>query len=186
MLPNKSHLNFPLQALGDEDVQYIETVSANKENSNSPAPVTLGKFGEKLTDYLVDERGRAVSLADRAEGTPKYYVLYYSASWCPPCRQFTPELVRWYSRAKSKYPIETILIPSDKSEEDMLSYMSKYRMRFPGLKFDSKSQKWVPRNQGGGIPALLLVDSDGNRLLSSQDVPRADFLKEVEKYIKAN
>ena len=63
-------------------------------------------------------------------------VLYYfSAHWCPPCRQFTPmlkdfyEVTRLLMKVKIKYVcqeaegIEIVFVSSDRSAEDMTSYM---------------------------------------------------------------
>ena len=63
-------------------------------------------------------------------------VLYYfSAHWCPPCRQFTPmlkdfyEVTRLLMKVKNKYVcqeaegIEIVFVSSDRSAEDMTSYM---------------------------------------------------------------
>merc|ERR1711902_15772 len=51
----------------------------------------------------------------------KDLVLYYfSAHWCPPCRQFTPMLKDFYEEAEG---IEIVFVSSDRSAEDMASYM---------------------------------------------------------------
>lgn len=59
------------------------------------------------------------SLADK-----KIIALYYSAHWCPPCRAFTPDLVKEYRKLSKKYPqFELVFVSSDKTEEAMAEYM---------------------------------------------------------------
>ncbi|XP_002738144.1 nucleoredoxin-like protein 2 [Saccoglossus kowalevskii] len=50
--------------------------------------------------------------------------LYFSASWCPPCKMFTPILADVYSELKEKNaPFEIVFISSDRSPQDMKQYM---------------------------------------------------------------
>lgn len=52
--------------------------------------------------------------------------LYFSAGWCPPCRDFTPVLCDFYTELveESDPPaqFEIVFISSDKSAEDMAEY----------------------------------------------------------------
>jgi len=78
-----------------------------------------------LKGDLVQSKGKKLEAFDEAPlASAKYYAIYYSAGWCGPCRAFTPDLVKWYKRNKSKHPdFELIFVSSDRSEEDMASYM---------------------------------------------------------------
>jgi nucleoredoxin len=49
----------------------------------------------------------------------KTVLVYFSAHWCPPCRRFTPELVKFYNDLLLKRTdFEIIFASSDRSEED--------------------------------------------------------------------
>jgi len=52
--------------------------------------------------------------------------LYFSAHWCPPCRGFTPELVKFYQVVKQKFgdKLEIVFVSSDRSESDWKGYFS--------------------------------------------------------------
>ena len=97
----------------------------------------------------------------------KYYALYFSASWCGPCRDFTPKLVREYQRLKQKHPeFEVVFVSNDHSSGDMRDYMKEDRMPFLALKYDQvQREPEIQRYCGPGIPCLVLVDA-GGRVLS--------------------
>ena len=66
-------------------VVIIMGVGLIQLNSYPSLEETIGKT-------LVDRRGNEVPITDI--GSRKYILLYFSASWCPPCRRFTPKLSR--------------------------------------------------------------------------------------------
>eukprot|EP00887_Chlorella_sp_A99_P005766 scaffold1.g5766.t1 len=46
-----------------------------------------------------------------------YTGLYFSASWCPPCRGFTPQLVRVYEKLRAEGKnFEVVFVSSDRNE----------------------------------------------------------------------
>jgi nucleoredoxin len=121
-------------------------------------------FGGKLVRYA---GGRLQNVESAALAGVKYYALYYSASWCGPCRQFTPGLVSAYRELKQKHPeFEVIFVSADHSAGDMLGYMHDDRMAWPAVRFDRREQKMIDYS-GPGIPCLVLVDANGRVLSDS-------------------
>lgn len=107
---------------------------------------------------MVDSRGNPVEL-ESLEG--KIVGLYFSAEWCPPCRKFTPELVKFRDRNKNNF--EVVFVSSDKTEEALFDYMKSTRMRWPALPFGSEKKGELSEKFGiSGIPSLVIVDSQGN------------------------
>jgi nucleoredoxin len=96
----------------------------------------------------------------------RFYALYYSASWCGPCRQFTPQLVDAYRELKAQYPeFEVVFVSADNSVGDMRDYMKGDRMAWPALKFDASATSGeIMQYCGDGIPCLVLVDEKGKVL----------------------
>ena len=70
---------------------------------------------------------------------------------------------------------------SDSDEKASLAYQKDYRMRFPAVRFDALDQIQIPPNPGLGIPALLMVDKNGEIVRSCSDVPRSECLDEAKK-----
>ena len=159
----------------------------------TPAPVAENAISKALTGDLVFLDGKKLKTFDAASlGGKKYFAIYRSASWCGPCRTFTPELVSWYNRKKSaRDKFEVIFVSSDRSEDDMANYMKEDKMPWPALEYSKVSKRSPITGIGGrGIPDLVVIDTDGNVLSSSYEGetylgPRK-VLKDLENLLKRN
>lgn len=128
--------------------------------ADKPVPAALKDlFGAKL----VNAKGKSVSTAE-LDG--KKIGVYFSASWCPPCRAFTPLLVAAYHELKTAgKPFEVVLVTSDKSEADMRAYMKGHDMPWLAVPFGDKPIGALKKKFGvAGIPKLVVVDSSGQTL----------------------
>jgi nucleoredoxin len=118
---------------------------------------TFASLEELLGPELVDAKGNKVELSS-LEG--KVIGLYFSAEWCPPCRAFTPDLVR---AASGSNDFEVVFVSSDRSAEDQAKYMKGYRMKWPAIPYDSEKRRELSgRFNIRGIPALVIIDDQGN------------------------
>ena len=139
----------------------------------TPPPAAAGKpslMQRRLAGKLVRLEGDALKSYDAAQlAGVKYYGLYYSASWCGPCRQFTPQFIQIYRQMKQQYPeFEVVFVSADRSAGDMKSYMRDDRMPWLALKYDEAQQESELRRYcGPGIPCLVLVDPQGRVLSDS-------------------
>jgi nucleoredoxin len=123
-------------------------------------------LGDKLVRL---DGGRLRPMDPAAVADVRVFALYYSASWCGPCRQFTPQLVRAYRGLKEKHPhFEVVFISADRSAGDMRDYMKEDGMGFPAVDFDKRDNKLMSFS-GPGIPCLVLVDQNGKVLSDSYD-----------------
>lgn len=119
---------------------------------------------------LVAVQGKKVS---RFDDTPlagaKYIAVYYSASWCGPCKSFTPKLVEFYNRVKPLNPsFELVFVSRDQSEAEMEAYMKTDKMPWPALSFRKATGKHpLTKYAGPGIPCLVLLDEQGKVLSDS-------------------
>ncbi|MCH2136637.1 MAG: redoxin domain-containing protein [Phycisphaerales bacterium] len=88
----------------------------------------------------------------------KNVLLYFSAKWCPPCRAFTPTLVKWVDENPDA-DVAVLLVSSDKSEEAMRDYMKDYEMPFSAVDYAATGKirdSWGER----GIPNLVWLGPD--------------------------
>ncbi|KAL7149106.1 hypothetical protein ABFS83_05G017100 [Erythranthe nasuta] len=113
-------------------------------------------------DYLV----RKVKF-DSFKG--KIIGLYFSASWCGPCQQFTPRLVEVYNELAQTKNFEIIFISSDEDDESFDTYFSK--MPWLAIPFsDSDTRQKLDELFGvSGLPHLVILNEDG-RILTSEGV----------------
>jgi nucleoredoxin len=122
-------------------------------------PLTsFASLEELIGTELVDAKGNKVETSSLAG---KVIGLYFSASWCGPCKMFTPELVKLRDRNDDKF--EVVFVSSDRSAEDQEEYMKDYDMEWPAIPYDSPLRGQLgAKYEIRGIPSLVIVDDQGN------------------------
>lgn len=145
-----------------EEWKPAETAAAV---TDSPASA----FDKLFENNLVKLSGKALKSCKDATQPAKYYLFYYTASWCGPCHKFTPSLVEFYHKNKDA-SFELVLITSDSDEKAMEDYAAEMKMPWPQLKM-SKVEKFTKEFDypGGGIPNLVLTDLDGKLIKGSYE-----------------
>jgi thiol-disulfide isomerase/thioredoxin len=133
--------------------------AAAAEPAAEPSP-----FAKILDNNLVKLEGKSLKKFALTKEPKKYYVFYYTASWCGPCQQFTPSLVDFYEKNKNDN-FELVLITSDQDEDSMEEYAKEKKMPWPQLKL-KKAQDFKQEFQHGvtGIPSVIVCDVKGEML----------------------
>ena len=119
-----------------------------------------------LPETLLDQKGNKVS-SDILEG--KYVGLYFSASWCGPCRAFTPSLIKFRNKYKTEF--EVVLVGVDGSSRAQANYMKKYKMPWlamQNLTIEAKAARQITGIKQ--IPSLVILAPDG--MILSKDGKR--------------
>ena len=90
-----------------------------------------------------------------------FFGLYFSAHWCPPCRNFTPKLINFYEVAnKTQKQIEIILVSSDKNEAEFNEYFGS--MPWLSIPFKDESIDNLKQTfEIMGIPTFLVFNNEG-------------------------
>jgi nucleoredoxin len=125
---------------------------------------------EQVKGDLVQFRNGGVSrFDDGGLEKKKYFLIYFSAHWCPPCRKFTPGLVNYYNETVARHSeFDLIFVSCDKSPFGMETYMRETNMPWPAIDYQKRTQKdGIQKYAGRGIPDLVLVDSSGKILADS-------------------
>ena len=89
--------------------------------------------------------------------------LYFSASWCGPCRQFTPQLAQFYEKMnkKTKGKFEIIWVSGDRSEQEFAGYYQKMPwLAVPINVAQQVYQKLSPMYKVRGIPHMVFLDGE--------------------------
>ncbi|TJX53851.1 redoxin domain-containing protein, partial [Soehngenia saccharolytica] len=112
-------------------------------------------------DFVIGKGGKKVPIS---ELVGKTVCLYFSAHWCPPCRGFTPKLIKFYNDLKSKgEDLEIVFISSDRDAETFDEYFGS--MPWLALPFRDRQAKYLGRYfEIGGIPTLIVLGPDGKTL----------------------
>lgn len=160
-LANGKSVKVKASGLSDEDAKRLsEWVDPNAPEPASPESV----FDDILEGKLLRLDGKSLKKCEDATKPEKYYVFYYTASWCPPCQAFTPSLVEWYDKNKNDN-FELVLITSDRDEDAMEDYAKSKKMTWPQLKLRDASKFKAEFDHGvQGIPSLIVCDLEGKNL----------------------
>jgi len=167
---NGRKVNIKAADLAEADAKRLNDWKPAAAASSGGASV----FDEALDGNLVILDGKGFRKYELASKPTKYYLFYYTASWCPPCRAFTPSLVKFYNANKpDNGEFEIILVTSDSEEKDMEKYAIDKGMTWPHLKLskaDSFQKKF--EHPGSGIPNLVLTDLEGKLIKTSYEGKR--------------
>ena len=139
------------------------------------APSALSPVAALIDGKLVSANGTDVPTPGPAV---KYFAVYYSAHWCPPCRAFSPDLVTWYNQFKPTHPnFELVFVSEDNDAGAMAKYMTELAMPWPAVKYSELQHggdggfkgPGIEKFAGSGIPDLVFVGADGTVLADSFD-----------------
>lgn len=114
-------------------------------------------------DQLETSKGEKIDVDTTLNG--KICLLYFTASWCPPCVQFSPILDEF--AGKHSEDVVVIIVSSDHSEQEFESYSSKKPNLFR-LPFSSASKADELRAKFGiyALPTVQVLSADGKSLTS--------------------
>jgi thiol-disulfide isomerase/thioredoxin len=150
------------------------------KNSTSPEQTTLSHAG-LIPDTLLNKEGIEIS-TESLQG--KYIGLYFSASWCGPCRSFTPELIRFRNQNAEQF--EVVLVGGDGSARDQAKYVKKYDMPWLSMINQSDAARRASETLDVQyIPYLVILDPSG-RVVSKDGVKEIGAMKDKVMDLWAN
>ena len=131
----------------------------------------LARFFAPLEDGTLLRHGQSqpVPLAD-ALGGKEFVLLYASAHWCPPCRQFTPMLANWYKSLRApggSKPVEVLFLSCDHDEKGFQGY---FQASHPwmAVDFDDDARdQLLAAIRVQGIPRLVVLNRQGRIIVDN-------------------
>lgn len=112
---------------------------------------------------------------DAAELAGKYVLLYFSAHWCGPCRNFTPKFAEWYAaqRTAGRTDFEVVFVSADHDAASFATYFK----TMPWLSIDYEGDEAAREGLNeklkvSGIPSLAVMDKDGSTIVNDDAVQR--------------
>jgi peroxiredoxin len=162
-----SMLSFYSTTWGKEKTKELyEQLSAENKNSKFGKEITKyielnkePKIGEKFADFESEnQNGKLIKLS---ELKGKAVLLEFWASWCGPCRQENPNLVKTYEKFNQK-GFEIFAVSLDEDKESWLKAIEK-----DGLNWEHVSDLKGQRNEASliyginGVPDNFLIAENG-------------------------
>ncbi|MEM7600889.1 MAG: thioredoxin-like domain-containing protein [Verrucomicrobiota bacterium] len=113
-----------------------------------------------LPEKLEDARGKKM---DSRELAGKYIGLYFSASWCGPCKAFTPFL-KAFRNDHLDNGFEVVLVNFDKTNTAKRRYIDDSEMEWPSIPGARRkgSKELAEAFQVESYPTLIILDPNGN------------------------
>jgi nucleoredoxin len=150
---------------------YQSQLAKERALAASQRPVLNTIYPLLKGDLVYWHNGSLARFDDAPLEKKKIYALYFSAFWCGPCRQFTPQLVDYYNLVAPQHPeFELIFVSNDRANFDMETYMKDMNMPWPAIEFAKVSTKGALRQyEGKGIPCLVLIDASGKVISHSYE-----------------
>jgi len=132
----------------------------------------------KGTDWSTELFGPKLLTKPKTTGIPtpsafggkKLVALYFSASWCPPCRSFSPKLIEFYNSCKND--LEIVFVSSDRDEKSFGDYFGKFPWlaMVPAFTSDEsrdRQGKLANMFQIQGIPSVIVLDAKTGNFITN-------------------
>eukprot|EP01054_Gregarina_sp_Poly1_P006427 Gregarina_sp_Poly_1__6426@NODE_3433_length_1099_cov_268_813953_g236_i2_p1_GENE_NODE_3433_length_1099_cov_268_813953_g236_i2NODE_3433_length_1099_cov_268_813953_g236_i2_p1_ORF_typecomplete_len306_score25_87Thioredoxin_8/PF13905_6/3_9e27PUB/PF09409_10/1_2e15AhpCTSA/PF00578_21/1_3e08Thioredoxin/PF00085_20/2_8e07Thioredoxin/PF00085_20/3_5e03Redoxin/PF08534_10/9_1e08Thioredoxin_2/PF13098_6/1_7e05Thioredoxin_9/PF14595_6/0_00027Thioredoxin_9/PF14595_6/2_6e03TraF/PF13728_6/0_00038DnaGprimase_HBD/PF16730 len=137
--------------------------------------------GPGLSQVLGDRLHADISThIDLSQIHAEVIAIYFSAHWCPPCRQFTPLLANLYNHAlQLNKSFDIVFGTNDRSAVEFQQYYS--QMPWKAIPYMDKVRVQTLMTIYGirGIPSLVIVDKHGNTLQSANVVAQIRRSSEI-------
>lgn len=123
------------------------------------------QLSEILGETLLVSSKKETPVTEALEGA-KTLLLYFSASWCGPCKQFTPLLSDAYEKIKNAGG-DVVFVPFDEEQQGFDSYFEK--MPWKALSCTSERVESLQEKYNiEGVPTLIAVDSETGNVLTRE------------------
>jgi len=122
-------------------------------------------FGSSLVFGEPDSKPKPTS--DVLKGAD-LVAIYFSASWCPPCKSFTPVLVDFYNACGSPKGLKIVYASSDRDVSTFRDHFKK--MPWAAIPMNGEGsqakQALAEKLQIQGIPALVVLDGKTGKYIT--------------------
>jgi thiol-disulfide isomerase/thioredoxin len=153
--------------------QFAAAQTAGGETSASPKAVTSS---HKVTQIDVDGLRKVL----KPNGRP--LVINFWATWCPPCTEEFPDLVKLDTEFRGKVDFVTVSLDDladistyvPKFLDDMHSEMPAYLLHTPN---EDAAIAIVSKDWRGSLPMTVVYDADGKQVYSKMGKLRVESLR---------
>jgi len=158
------------------------TTKARSNVSEDPSAADFPWRPKSLWDllgpHLINNKGEKVETASHLKHTTAF-AIYFSAHWCGPCRQFTPQLIKTYHKLKADgKKFEVVFVSSDNDQKMFDEYFKE--MPWLAIPYSESSRRSALDGhfEIEGIPTFILVDGATGKVISKN--ARASVVSDPE------
>ena len=159
----------PAPTLIQASPSQTDLVTRARERAALEPDKRPSRIAEALRGLAVDANGQPYAGGAFDHGA--VFVLYFGASWCPPCRKFSPTLVKFIKENTAANPrMAVAMLNNDKEPAKMLGYMQSEKMPFPAIPLAALQASYMLSSYAGkGIPQLVVTDRNGKVLANTYE-----------------
>jgi thiol-disulfide isomerase/thioredoxin len=164
-------------------VSFVFVFGVNAQTPNAKRKSASTKI-KTLVVKTLDMEGLKKVL-QRDANNPRPLLVNFWATWCDPCREEFPDLVKIDKEYKSK-GLDFITISLDDLADiktEVPKFLRKMKATMPAYLLNVEDQSeaiaTVSTEWGGGLPATFLFDTNGQIVFSKTGIVRPDELKEA-------
>ena len=155
---------------GCQKTSQQPTPASGMQSPSATATAAENSPSEKVKSGLVEELATAKFLGRqsdvRAQLEGKIVGLYFTASWCGPCKAFSPELVRF--RDENSDDFAFVVVSLDTELEAQSKYAEVSKLNAPEIRLDDPlTATLIERYDAHGIPRLVVFSSTGDLVLNN-------------------
>ena len=168
----------------------IETFAQKRKPKTSGKKVSVKQTtAANLPKVTQIDEGALTNLLRREGETAKPLLINFWATWCDPCREEFPELVKIDAEFKGKIDFITISL-DDLAEinRDVPKFLANMKSTMPAYLLKTENEEAaiaaVSREWKGGLPFTILFDEKGAIAYSRQGIVKPEILrKEIDKIL---
>ena len=164
---------------------FTETFAQTKETKSKVAAPKVKAISTLPKVTQID----AAALKNLLKPNGKPLLINFWATWCDPCREEFPDLVKIGADYKDRIDLITISLDElSEIDKDVPKFLAQMKSETPGylLKVPDESAAIavVSKDWQGGLPFTILFNSNGEAVYSKQGKFKTETLRgEIEKLI---